>query len=206
MKLAVFDFDSTLMKGETLEFIAREYNLEDLMKKITTEAMEGKIDFFESLVKRVSLLKGAKENKVTQICKDLPYTDDAKETITELHKMGYKVVCFSGGYETATVPAQNVLGFDAQFANILHFKDGEMTGLLGGEMMFSDSKGKMLKRLQTLLNISENDTLVVGDGANDLSMFKYASKRVAFCAKPILRENANIIIETKNLTELLCYL
>lgn len=206
MKLAVFDFDSTLMKGETLEFIAREYNLEDLMKKITTEAMEGKIDFFESLVKRVSLLKGAKENKVTQLCKDLPYTDGAKETITELHKMGYKVVCFSGGYETATVPAQNVLGFDAQFANILHFKDGEMTGLLGGEMMFSDSKGKMLKRLQTLLNISENDTLVVGDGANDLSMFKYASKRVAFCAKPILRENANIIIETKNLTELLCYL
>lgn len=206
MKLAVFDFDSTLMKGETLEFIAREYNLEDLMKRITTEAMEGKIDFFESLVKRVSLLKGAKENKVTQICKDLPYTDGAKETITELHKMGYKVVCFSGGYETATVPAQNVLGFDAQFANILHFKDGEMTGLLGGEMMFSDSKGKMLKRLQTLLNISENDTLVVGDGANDLSMFKYASKRVAFCAKPILRENANIIIETKNLTELLCYL
>ncbi len=206
MKLAVFDFDSTLMQGETLEFIAREYNLEDLMKKITTEAMEGKIDFFESLVKRVSLLKGAKENKVTQICKDLPYTDGAKETITELHKMGYKVVCFSGGYETATVPAQNVLGFDAQFANILHFKDGEMTGLLGGEMMFSDSKGKMLKRLQTLLNISKNDTLVVGDGANDLSMFKYASKRVAFCAKPILRENANIIIETKNLTELLCYL
>ncbi len=206
MKLAVFDFDSTLMQGETLEFIAREYNLEDLMKRITTEAMEGKIDFFESLVKRVSLLKGAKENKVTQICKDLPYTDGAKETITELHKMGYKVVCFSGGYETATVPAQNVLGFDAQFANILHFKDGEMTGLLGGEMMFSDSKGKMLKRLQTLLNISENDTLVVGDGANDLSMFKYASKRVAFCAKPILRENANIIIETKNLTELLCYL
>ena len=206
MKLAVFDFDSTLMQGETLEFIAREYNLEDLMKKITTEAMEGKIDFFESLVKRVSLLKGAKENKVTQICKDLPYTDGANETITELHKMGYKGVCFSGGYETATVPAQNVLGFDAQFANILHFKDGEMTGLLGGEMMFSDSKGKMLKRLQTLLNISKNDTLVVGDGANDLSMFKYASKRVAFCAKPILRENANIIIETKNLTELLCYL
>ncbi len=206
MKLAVFDFDSTLMQGETLEFIAREYNLENLMKKITTEAMEGKIDFFESLVKRVSLLKGAKESKVTQICKDLPYTDGAKETIIELQKIGYKVVCFSGGYETATIPAQNVLGFDAQFANILHFKDGEMTGLLGGEMMFSDSKGKMLKRLQTLLNISEVDTLVVGDGANDLSMFKYASKKVAFCAKPILRKNANIIIDTKNLTEILCYL
>ena len=69
--------------------------------------------------------------------------------------------------------------------------------------MFSDSKGKMLKRLQTLLDISEEDTLAVGDGANDLSMFKYASKKAAFCAKPILKENANIIIENKNLTELL---
>ena len=206
MKLAVFDFDSTLMQGETLEFIAREYNLEDLMKTITTEAMEGKIDFFENHEKRVSLLKGAKESKVTQICKDLPYTNGAKETITELHKLGYKVVCFSGGYETATVPALNKLGFDAQFSNILHFKDGEMTGLLGGEMMFSDSKGKMLKRLQSLLDISEENTLVVGDGANDLSMFQYASKRVAFCAKPILKSNANIIIENKNLIEILSYL
>ncbi len=206
MKLAVFDFDSTLMQGETLEFIAREYNLEDLMKKITTEAMEGKIDFFESLVKRVSLLKGAKEFKVNQICRDLPYTNGAKETIAELHKMGYKVVCFSGGYETATIPAQNSLGYDAQFSNILHFKNGEMTGLLGGEMMFSDSKGKMLKRLQSLLNIAEENTLVVGDGANDLSMFQYASKRVAFCAKPILKSKANIIIENKNLIEILSYL
>ncbi len=206
MKLAVFDFDSTLMQGETLEFIAREYNIEALMKKITTEAMEGKIDFFESLVKRVALLKGAKESKVTQICKNLPYTKGAKETITELKKMGYKVVCFSGGYETATIPAQISLGFDAQFSNILHFKNGEMTGLVGGEMMFSDSKGKMLKRLQNIFNITENDTIVVGDGANDLSMFKYAFKRVAFCAKPILKENANIIIEIKDLSILLNYL
>ena len=71
MKLAVFDFDSTLMDGETLEFIAREYNLEPLMKQITTDAMEGKIDFFESLIQRVALLKGAKEDKVIEICKNL---------------------------------------------------------------------------------------------------------------------------------------
>lgn len=203
MKLAVFDFDSTLMEGETLEFIAREYKIEPLMKKITTDAMEGKIDFFESLTKRVALLKGAKENKVIEICKNLPYTKGAKETITELHKLGYKVVCFSGGYHTATIPAQEVLGYDAQFANILHFKNGEMTGLVGGEMMFSDSKGKMLKRLQALLNVSKENTLTVGDGANDISMFNHAGKRVAFCAKPILKEHANIIVDNKDLTELL---
>ena len=203
MKLAVFDFDSTLMDGETLEFIAREYNIEPLMKKITTDAMEGKIDFFESLTQRVALLKGAKESKVIEICKNLPYMNGAKETISELHKMGYKVVCFSGGYETATIPAQEVLGYDAQFANLLHFKNGEMTGLVGGEMMFSDSKGKMIQRLQTLLNVTAENTLTVGDGANDISMFKHAGKRVAFCAKPKLKEHANIIIENKNLTEIL---
>ena len=206
MKLAVFDFDSTLMEGETLEFIAREYNIEPLMKQITTDAMEGKIDFFESLTQRVALLKGAKEDKIIEICKNLPYTKGAKETIKELHKMGYKVVCFSGGYETATLPAQEVLGYDAQFANILHFKNGEMTGLVGGEMMFSDSKGKMIKRLQSLLNITEEDTLTVGDGANDISMFKHAGKRIAFCAKPKLKEHANIIIENKDLSDILNYI
>lgn len=206
MKLAVFDFDSTLMEGETLEFIAREYNIEPLMKQITTDAMEGRIDFFESLTKRVALLKGAKESKIIEICKNLPYTKGAKETIEELHKMGYKVVCFSGGYETATIPAQKVLGYDAQFSNILHFKNSEMTGLVGGEMMFSDSKGKMLKRLQNLYDIKEENTIVIGDGANDLSMFKYAKNRVAFCAKPILKAQANIIIENKDLTEILNYL
>ena len=203
MKLAVFDFDSTLMDGETLEFIAREYNIEPLMKKITTDAMEGKIDFFESLTQRVALLKGAKESKVIEICKNLPYMNGAKETISELHKLGYKVVCFSGGYETATIPAQEELGYDAQFANLLHFKNGKMTGLVGGEMMFSDSKGKMIQRLQTLLNVTVENTLTVGDGANDISMFKHAGKRVAFCAKPKLKEHANIIIENKNLTEIL---
>ena len=206
MKLAVFDFDSTLMEGETLEFIAREYGIEPLMKKITTDAMEGKIDFFESLNRRVMLLKGAKEQKIIDICKNLPYTKGAKETISELHKLGYKVVCFSGGYETATIPAQQVLGYDAQFSNILHFKNGEMTGFVGGEMMFSESKGKMLRRLQMLFDIEEKDTLTVGDGANDLSMFKYAGKRAAFCAKPVLKEHANIIIENKDLTELLNFL
>ncbi len=206
MKLAVFDFDSTLMEGETLEYIAKEYNIEPLMKQITTDAMEGKIDFFESLVKRVTLLKGAKEEKIKYICENLPYTKGAKETITELKKMGYKVVCFSGGYDIATIPAQKILGYDAQFSNIFHFKNGELTGLLGGEMMFSDSKGKMLKRLQTLLNVTLEDTLVVGDGANDLSMFKYAAKRAAFCAKPVLKKNANIIIENKDLTEILNFI
>ncbi len=203
MKLAVFDFDSTLMDGETLEFLAKEFNLQDKVAAITKEAMEGKIDFFESLIKRVALLKGLEQAKVEKICRELPLMNGAKETITELKKAGYKTVCFSGGFKSATIPAREYLGLDADFSNILHFKDGKMTGLVGGEMMFSTSKGEMLVTLQRLLGVTEENTVAVGDGANDLSMFKHAAKRVAFCAKPVLREAANIIIAEKDLTQLL---
>ena len=203
MKLAVFDFDSTLMDGETLEFLAKEFNLQDKIAAITKEAMEGKIDFFESLIKRVALLKGLEQAKVEKICRELPLMNGAKETITELKKAGYKTVCFSGGFKSATIPAREYLGLDADFSNILHFKDGKMTGLVGGEMMFSTSKGEMLVTLQRLLGVTEENTVAVGDGANDLSMFKHAAKRVAFCAKPVLREAANIIIAEKDLTQLL---
>ena len=203
MKLAVFDFDSTLMDGETLEFLAQEIGIEKEVKKITDKAMNGEIDFFESLQKRVSLLKGLKVKTVNEICESLPVMNGAKETIFELKKLGYKVVCFSGGFKNATVPFMEKLGYDCEFSNTLHEKSGILTGLIGGEMMFNNSKGEMLKRLQKLMGITPAETLAVGDGANDLSMFKYAAKRVAFCAKPVLKEHANIIIDEKDLTQIL---
>ncbi len=203
MKLAVFDFDSTLMDGETLEFLARETGIEKQVKEITDSAMRGEIDFFESLQKRVSLLKGLKVETVNQICANLPVMNGAVETIRELKKMGYKVVCFSGGFKNATVPFKEKLGLDCEFSNTLYTKDGILTGFAGGEMMFNDSKGEMLKRLQEILGITPENTLVTGDGANDLSMFKYAEKRAAFCAKPILKKHANIIIDKKDLKLLL---
>ncbi len=95
-----------------------------------------------------------------------------------------------------------ILGLDASFANILHHKDGILTGQVGGEMMFSDSKGQMLQRLQNLLHITPSETIVVGDGANDLSMFKYADTRIAFCAKEVLKKEATLIIDTQDLTQI----
>lgn len=199
MKLAVFDFDSTLMDGETIEFLAREVGIEDKVREITTRAMQGELDFFESLQKRVSLLKGLKVETVNNICNHLPLMPGAKETIKELQIKGYKVVCFSGGFKNATIPFAEKLGLDGEFSNILHSKDGILTGLVGGEMMFNDSKGQMLYRLQKILGITSAETLVIGDGANDLSMFKYADKRVSFCGKPILEKEANIVIKEKDL-------
>ena len=200
LKLAVFDFDSTLMDGETLEFLAEEFGLREKIAAITAEAMNGEIDFFESLIKRVALLKGLEQNKVEKICAELPLMKGAKETISELKKAGFKTVCFSGGFKSATVPARKILGLDADFSNDLHFKYGKLTGLVGGEMMFSSSKGTMLQTLQSLLSITEKNTVAVGDGANDLSMFKFAGTRVAFCAKDVLKKAANVIVEEKNLT------
>ncbi len=202
-KLAVFDFDSTLMDGETIEIIAACVGLRDEVAKITKRAMEGELDFFDSLTYRVSLLKGLEESRVNEICANLTYMPGAKETIAELKKRGYKVVCFSGGFKNATGYAGNILGYDADFSNILHVQDGILTGKAGGEMMFSDSKGRMLQKLQALLGVTPENTLAVGDGANDLSMFKYAKNRVAFCAKECLKKESTICIEQKDLTQII---
>lgn len=119
---------------------------------------------------------------------------------------GYKVVVFSGGFRIATTPAKAILGFDADFSNVLHVRDGKLSGLVGGDMMFGFSKGDMLRRIQHLLNISPENTMAVGDGANDISMFECAAKKVAFCAKPILKNAANIVIDEKDMINLLKFI
>ncbi|MEA3498424.1 MAG: phosphoserine phosphatase SerB [Campylobacterota bacterium] len=206
MKLAVFDFDSTLMDGETIDFFAAQLGLEEKVASITEKAMNGELDFFESLITRVELLRGLEYEKVIEIGKNLPLMPGAMEIIPALQDRGYKVICFSGGFRVGTTPALIKLGLDADFSNVLHHRDGILTGLVGGDMMFDYSKGDMIQRIQNLLGIDRADTLVVGDGANDRSMFAHADKRIAFCAKDILKKEANIIIDEKDLTKILDYI
>ncbi|WP_345989521.1 phosphoserine phosphatase SerB [Sulfurimonas sp. HSL1-2] len=203
MRLCVFDFDSTLMDGETIDFFAEALGIGEEVAAITERAMNGELDFFESLQQRVKLLKGLDVETVERISRNLPYMPGAKETIAALKAEGITVVCFSGGFRTATSYAKDILGFDADFSNALHAKEGKLTGEVGGDMMFNWSKGDMLVRLQELLKVTPEETMVVGDGANDISMFAHAGTRVAFCAKPVLKEAANIIIDTKDLREIL---
>ena len=202
-KLAVFDFDSTLMDGETIDFLAEPLGLSDQVAAITERAMAGELDFFKSLVARVALLEGLEKAKVDAICADLPMMPGAAEVVAGLKEKGYTVVCFSGGFRNATKPACERLGIDADFSNFLHDENGILTGRVGGEMMYSDAKGDMIVRIQKLLGVEREDMLVVGDGANDLSMFAHADTRVAFCAKPVLKEAATHCVDVKDLREIL---
>ena len=203
LKLAIFDFDSTLMDGETIDELAKDFGVGNEVSAITHRAMSGELDFFESLQKRVELLRGMSETRAKQICENLPLMNGAKKCVQSLKERGIIVVCFSGGFSLATRHFAKILGLDADFSNILHVKNGYLSGQAGGEMMFGDSKGIMLKKIQNLLNINESNTMVVGDGANDISMFAYASVRVAFCAKEVLKKSANVVIENRDLTEIL---
>ncbi len=202
-KMAVFDFDSTLMDGETIDFFADVLGFKEEVVAITERAMRGELDFYTSLVERVALLKGLSQTKVEEICATLPMMPGAFEVVAGLKKRGYTVVCFSGGFRDATKPACIKLGIDADFSNFLHAENGILTGAVGGEMMYADAKGDMITRLQSLLGVDRSNTVVVGDGANDMSMFAHADTRVAFCAKPILKAAATHCVDTKDLREIL---
>ncbi|ENT6510922.1 phosphoserine phosphatase SerB [Campylobacter upsaliensis] len=203
IKLCVFDFDSTLMDGETIDILANAYGVGDEVKIITQKAMNGELDFFESLHQRVALLKGMSCDDVLRVSQNLPLMKGSFELIEFLNSKNIICVVFSGGFHEGVDYAMEKLNFKLGFANYLHHKNGKLTGLVGGEMMFSNSKGLMLERLKQFLNLSQEEVMCVGDGANDLAMFEHSGFKIAFCAKEILRTNASVCIDVKDLREII---
>lgn len=205
IKLAVFDFDSTLMDGESVDFLARDFGVEDEIMDVTKKAMAGELDFFEALKHRVSLLRGMKYQRVKEVFSFLPLMKGAQELLTFLKKRESRILCLSGGFVLGVeiLKNKNNLPLDACFANILHHKDEVLTGEVGGSMMFLNSKGLILKEIQNLLQVKREETLCVGDGFNDISMFKEAGVSVAFCANQRVKQHASHIVDNKDLSEII---
>ncbi|MEE4264963.1 MAG: phosphoserine phosphatase SerB [Desulfobacteraceae bacterium] len=202
-KLVVFDMDSTLIQGEVINVLAERAGVGDRVSKITASAMDGQIDFKESFTQRVALLKGLDANVLPEIARNLVLAEGAERVIQTLKKLGYKIGIISGGFDFFGEYLQNKLGLDYVFANVLEIQNGKITGNISGDIIDGPKKAELLKTIATVENISLQQTIAVGDGANDLPMISIAGLGIAFHAKPIVKENTDQSISSVGLDGLL---
>jgi len=189
-RLVVFDMDSTLIEAEVIDELAKEAGVGDQVGAITEAAMRGEIDFIESFTQRVALLKGLSADVLDGIAQKLPLTEGAEELISTLKKLGYKTAILSGGFEYFGRKIQQHLGIDYLFANQLEIENGAVTGRVTGTVVDGQRKAQLLRELAVKENISLEQVVAVGDGANDLPMLSIAGLGIAFRAKPIVKASA----------------
>ncbi len=202
-RLVVFDMDSTLVQAEVINILAERAGSGEPVARITEAAMNGKLDFKESLTRRVAHLKGLPETVLAEVAENLQLTDGAERVVTTLKGLGYKLGIISGGFDYFGRYFQSRLGLDYVFANQLEIANGRLTGRLKGDIIDGPKKAEILKTLAVEENISLEQTIAVGDGANDLPMLHTAGLGVAFHAKPIVRANADRSISSVGLDGLL---
>lgn len=202
-RLIVFDMDMTIVDFEIINKLASFVGVDEQVRAITERAMNGEMDFKESLRQRVRLLKGTSASTLSEIARDLQLTPGSEELIHHLKHVGYKIALISGGFTYFTDVLKERLGFDYAFANELEIKDGILTGEIKGEIIDAEAKGRIIYRLAELERISPDNIVAVGDGANDCLMIKNAGLGVAFNAKEILKKVSDGTLSRENLLGLL---
>ena len=202
--LLVFDVDSTLIREEVIELLAEEAGAREAVAKITNRAMSGEIDFEQSLRQRVSLLAGLPETVISSVQGKINLSTGARELITAVHEAGGLVGAVSGGFTQLLEPLSRDLGLDFYRANQLEIVNGVITGNLVGPIIDRAAKAFALLEWKTQSGLVH--TVAIGDGANDIDMLTAAEIGVAFNAKSILREYADLVIESLDLAELIPHL
>ena len=204
--LVVFDVDSTLIDQEAIELLATHSGTREQVALITERAMKGEIDFSASLIERVALLAGLDQSVLTKVADELSPTKGAVELIEAIHSAGGYVAAVSGGFIQLLEPLKKTLNLYFAKANTLEVVDGKLSGKVIGELVDSSVKAETLLALVKKLEIDIAQTIAIGDGANDLKMMKEAGLSIAFCAQPIVRESADIVIDARDLSQVIALL
>lgn len=202
-RLVVFDMDSTLIDAEVIDELAKAAGVGEQVAAITERAMRGELDFQESFRERMALLKGLPESTLEQIAQTLRLTEGAEALITQLRRLGYKTAILSGGFSYFAEGLQKRLGIDYVYANSLPIRDGLVTGEVELPIVDGQRKSMLLRELAQREGISLEQTIAVGDGANDLPMLSTAGLGVAFRAKPLVKQSAKQAISNIGLDGIL---
>ena len=198
-RLVCFDMDSTLIQTEVIDELAELAGVGEQVRAITESAMNGEIDFSESFKQRMALLEGLSEDVLQTVAENLPITKGAHRLMKALKYYGYKTAILSGGFTYFGHYLQKELGIDYVHANELEIIDGKLTGKYLGEIVDGKKKAEYLKAIALKEGIHINQTIALGDGANDLPMLNLAGLGIAFHAKPTVKEKAESSISSLGL-------
>ena len=205
-RLVAFDMDSTLIQAEVINEIAKRAGVGKQVQAITESAMRGEIDYRESFNQRVALLKGTPESVLGEVAATLKMTEGVERLMSTLKKLGYKTAILSGGFTYFGRALQRRFGFDYVFSNELEIENGIITGNVVGEIVDGQRKATLLASIAQHEGFSLEQTIAVGDGANDLPMLSIAGLGIAFNAKPIVKESAKQSLDTLGLDGILYFM
>ncbi|WP_321533020.1 phosphoserine phosphatase SerB [uncultured Desulfuromonas sp.] len=202
-RLVVMDMDSTLIQVEVIDELARLAGVGDDVARITEQAMNGELDFGQSLAARVALLKGLKEEALDEVYRSIPFTPGARNLVHILKRLGFRTAVISGGFKFFTDRLQQELGLDYAFANQLEIVNGEVTGRTLGRIVDGECKAQLLEEIAEREGVTLDQVIAIGDGANDLPMLGKAGLGIAFNAKARVREQADTHINQQSLDSIL---